>query len=240
MELIESNLPLKVTGVDVKGKFMWWTLEGGGQQYFAWITYGMSGQWSPQQSKHSSFIVEYNGSGEPVTRDTKKIFFNDPRHFGTIKFVSSEGELRAKLKTLGPSILDDVPMTPEIFAERILKKPNRTISEALMDQSCVSGCGNYIKAECLYRSGVSPHRGVTELESNEVVKLHEELLSVAHESYIDQGASIRTYKTVEGGKGEAQFFFRVYNQKECLKKHAVQREETLDGRTSWWCKECQK
>jgi formamidopyrimidine-DNA glycosylase len=81
---------------------------------------------------------------------------------------------------------------------------------------------------------------VTELESNEVVKLHEELLSVARESYVDQGASIRTYKTVEGGKGKAQFFFRVYNQKECVKKHAVQREETLDGRTSWWCKECQK
>jgi len=240
MESIESNLPLKVTGVDVKGKFMWWTLEGGGRQYFVWITYGMSGQWSPHRGKHASFIVEYNGSGVPVTRDTQMIFFNDPRHFGTIKFVAIEGELRAKLKTLGPSILDDVPMTPEIFAERILKKPNRTISEALMDQSCVSGCGNYIKAECLYRSGVSPHRGVTELESNEVVKLHEELLSVARESYVDQGASIRTYKTVEGGKGKAQFFFRVYNQKECPKDHLIQREETLDGRTSWWCKECQK
>ena len=240
MESIESNLPLKVTGVDVKGKFMWWTLEGGGRQYFVWITYGMSGQWSPHRGKHASFIVEYNGSGVPVTRDTQMIFFNDPRHFGTIKFVAIEGELRAKLKTLGPSILDDVPMTPEIFAERILKKPNRTISEALMDQSCVSGCGNYIKAECLYRSGVSPHRGVTELESNEVVKLHEELLSVARESYVDQGASIRTYKTVKGGKGKAQFFFRVYNQKECPKGHLIQREETLDGRTSWWCKECQK
>jgi len=239
MESVESNLPLKVTGVDVKGKFMWWTLEGGGRQYFVWITYGMSGQWSPHRSKHASFIVEYNGSGVPVARDTQMIFFNDPRHFGTIKFVAIEGELRAKLKTLGPSILDDVPMTPEIFAERILKKPNRTISEALMDQSCVSGCGNYIKAECLYRSGVSPHRGVTELESNEVVKLHEELLSVARESYVDQGASIRTYKTVEGGKGEGQFRFKVYGKNNCPYGHQILREETLDDRTSWWCSVCQ-
>lgn len=240
MELVESNLPLKIVEVNVKGKFMWWTMESGDKRYFAWITYGMSGQWSSRQGKHTSFVVEYNESGVSITRDTQKIFFNDPRHFGTIKFVSSKQELDAKLKSLGPSILDDIPMAPEIFAERILRKPNRTISEALMDQSCISGCGNYLKAEALFRAGISPHRGIMQLNSNEIVKLHEELLSAARESYVDQGASIRTYKTIDGRKGKAQFFFRVYNQKECPKKHTIQREETRDGRTSHWCLTCQK
>lgn len=58
-------------------------------------------------------------------------------------------------------------------------------------------------------------------------------------SYADHGASIRTYKTVDEEKGNAQFFFRVYGLKQCAAGHPVRREETKDGRTSWWCNLCQ-
>jgi formamidopyrimidine-DNA glycosylase len=240
MELVMSNLPLKITSVDVKGKFMWWTFEGHDKTWYMFSTYGMSGQWSSYSGRHVGFIIEFNDSGQLRAADQQKLFFNDQRRFGTIKFISNQQDLTSKLKSLGPDILDDSPMTSEIFAERILKKPNRTISEALMDQSCVSGVGNYLKAEALHRSGVSPLRIVTDLQSSEIVKLHEELLAAAGESYDDHGASIRTYRTVEGNKGQAQFYFRVYNQKKCTFDHDVHREETADGRTSWWCPTCQK
>lgn len=236
---ITGDLPLKVESVDVKGKFMWWTLTGRGRTWYMWSTYGMSGSWSRSQGKHAGFIVEYNGSGVPITRDTQHLFFNDTRRFGTVKFVADEKTHAKKLASLGPDILDEPPMDPGIFAERILLKPQRTICEALMDQSCISGCGNYLKSEALYRSGISPHRLVVDLSSQDIYKLQYELLSAAWESYVDHGATIRTYRTVDGDKGSAQFHFRVYNLKECPEGHPVKREDTLDGRTSWWCESCQ-
>jgi formamidopyrimidine-DNA glycosylase len=226
-----KDLQLRVTQVDVKGKFMWWTLQGQNKTWYMWSTYGMSGQWTTHSKNHTCFIVELS---------TKKLFFVDPRHFGTIKFTNDEKEHQDKLKSLGPDVLEDPPMTPGLFAERILLKPHRTISETLMDQRCVSGIGNYLKAECLYRAGISPHRVVVNLESNEIEKLWSEVILSCRESYADHGASIRTYKTVEDETGSGQFHFRVYNKKMCPKGHVVAREETPDGRTSWWCSHCQK
>lgn len=228
---IKQDLPLKVVEVDVKGKFMWWTLQGKSKSWYMWCTYGMSGQWSTKNKDHTCFIVDCGKT---------KMFFVDPRHFGTIRFTSSEKEHNDKLRSLGPDVLEDPPLTPELFAERILLKPHRTISESLMDQRCISGVGNYLKAEALYRSGISPHRPVIKLESEEIEKLWSEVVLSCRESYADHGASIRTYKTVEDEKGSSQFHFRIYNRKECPKGHSVLRDETADGRTSWWCDKCQK
>lgn len=237
---IINDLPLRVEAIDTKGKFMWWTLKGQDKTWYMWCTYGMSGQWSRTAGKHAAFIVEYNGSGSLITRDQQKLFFNDQRRFGTIKFVADPKQHEKKLASLGPDVLEDPPVDPELFAKRILKKPNRTISEALMDQSCISGVGNYLKAEVLYRSGISPHRPVVELTPDDVMKLWSEVILSCRESYADQGASIRTYRTVDDSKGQAQFTFRIYNMKECPEGHTTVREETKDGRTSWWCKQCQK
>lgn len=235
-----KDLPLTVTSIDTKGKFMWWTLSGKDKTWYLWCTYGMSGQWSKNAGKHVGFIVEYNDSGSLITRDQQKLFFNDTRRFGTIKLVQDVKQHIKKLNSLGPDILEDPPMSPKLFAERILQKPNRTISEALMDQSCIAGVGNYLKAEILYRTGVSPHRIVTELTADEIAKMWGETLLSSRESYADHGASIRTYKTVDDEKGKTQFYFRIYSQKLCPQKHDVICEETLDKRTSWWCKICQK
>jgi len=239
MSEIAKDLPLKVESIDTKGKFMWWTLAGKTKTWYVWCTYGMSGQWSKQSGKHVSFIVEFNGSGELAAPDQCKLFFNDARRFGTIKFVNNQMQHDKKLRSLGPDVLEDPPIDPEVFAKRILNKPNRTIAEALMDQSCVSGVGNYLKSEVLYRAGVAPHRVVTDISSEEILSLWSEVILSCRESYADHGASLRTYKTVDEENGNAQFFFRVYGLKQCAAGHPVRHEETADGRTSWWCETCQ-
>ena len=240
MPNIINDLPLRVEAVDTKGKFMWWTLKSHEKTWYMWCTYGMSGQWSRKAGKHVGFIVEYNGSGDIVAQDQQKLFFNDTRRFGTIKFVSNLKKHEAKLASLGPDILADPTIEPELFAKRILLKPNRTISEALMDQSCVAGVGNYLKAEALYRACISPHRPVVNMTSEEIMTLWSTVVLACRESYADHGASIRTYKTVDDAAGKAQFYFRIYNMKACPQGHPTIREETKDGRTSWWCKQCQK
>ena len=226
-----SREHFKVEQIATKGKFMWWKLTSSQKTCYMHCTYGMSAGWFRTPTKHTAFIFEYG--------DGSKLFFNDIRHFGTIKFVHTLEEHTSKLATLGPCILGG-GVTPEIFAENVLKKPGRTIAEALMDQSCVSGVGNYLKAEALYRSGISPWRIVTEISPNEFVTLCQEVIASATESYRSQGATIKTYKTMDGSSGSAQFQFRVYSLKNCPLDHPIRHEETPEGRTSWWCDQCQK
>lgn len=230
MNDIVSDLPLRVESIDVKGKFMWWTLSSESKKWYMWSTYGMSGQWTKKQKPHTCFTIDFNNDS---------IHFVDPRHFGTIRFTNDDKVHAKKLDSLGPDILSDTPMTPEIFAKSLLIKPNRTIAEALMDQSCVSGVGNYLKAETLYRSRISPHRKVIDMCAKEIYSLWQNTIDSAKESYLDHGASIRTYKTVEDTAGRGQFYFRVYSKKKCPENHDVVSEDTKDGRTSWWCPNCQ-
>lgn len=76
--------------------------------------------------------------------------------------------------------------------------------------------------------------------SDEYVSLCGHVLDVAAESYRSQGATISTYRTVDGSKGSTQFDFRVYSRRACPLGHSVAREETPEGRTSHWCPTCQK
>jgi DNA-formamidopyrimidine glycosylase len=223
-------LPAKVISVDTKGKFMWWTFKSGEDTWRMWCTYGMSAQWSRTPTKHTAATISFEGSS---------IHFNDPRHFGTLKFVYDDEEHKKKLATLGPDVLEP-GLSADLFAQKVLNKPARTIAEALMDQKTISGCGNYMKSECLFRGGISPWRPVTDISSEEYVKLHRHVCDVAAESYSSQGASIKTYRTVDNEKGTTQFNFQIYSRKTCTVGHSVLREETPDGRTSWWCLICQK
>ena len=241
-EMLQVNTSgrLKIESIDTKGKFMSWKLSPeSGDAWFMHCTYGMSGAWQLSPTKHAAIAVDYNVSGVGITRDVRRVYFNDPRHFGTVKFVRGEAAHRKKLSTLGPCILNDA-VTSEIFAKNMLRKPTRTIAEALMDQSGVAGVGNYIKAEGLHRAGISPWRRVVDIEPHEYVTLCEVTLNVARESYASQGATISTYRTVDGGKGTTQFDFQVYSRRNCPKGHVVRREETPEGRTSHWCPTCQR
>jgi len=217
--------------VCTKGKFMWWrfSFPDGGLTYYLYNSFGMSGGWYPNPSKHTGFSVEWEGGG---------VHFTDPRHFGTLKFTSDSREHSTKLASLGPCILGG-ELTREIFKSRMVRKPSRTLSETFLDQRVISGVGNYLRAEIAYASRVSPWREVGRITGDEWDSLHENTLKIAGDSYRSQGATLSTYRTPTGEKGTSQFSFKVYGRKECTLSHPVTRETTPDGRTSHWCKVCQ-
>jgi DNA-formamidopyrimidine glycosylase len=230
----EETHPLTIESIDVKGKFMWWTLKNEKTTWYLWCTYGMSGQWTPVHDKHTAFILQYNDSGIKITRDWQTLYFVDPRHFGTIKFISDPKVHQKKLASLGPDVLSDTPMTPELFAERLLGKPNRVISEALMDQSTLSGVGNYMRAEALWLAKVNPWKPVVELTSQQLLDLYESTLSVARNSYESGGATIHTYKGVAGEEGTYSSRFVVYGRQHDADGNEVLREQDSNGRTVHW------
>lgn len=223
-----ESYPISVKDVKVKGKFMYWTFT---DNWSMFCTFGMSGQWSPNVSKHPCFVFEFT--------DGSKVYFNDTRHFGTIKFSSNPKELNHKLNELGW----DAFQTPYQEHKKIILsklRSNKPIGQILMDQSVFAGVGNYIRAEALYLSKISPWRSSNSLSESEIDSLCNSIVHVMNESYKYQGATIQTYKTAYGEDGNFSNFFKVYGRKADPLGNSIITENTPEGRTIHWCPSIQQ
>ena len=227
--LIKEKGSVKVTGVGVKGKLIFWMLT---DETFLLNTLGMTGDWSIDENhKYARVKFDFN-SGDPV-------YFVDMRNFGTIKLIKGKRKFLEKLESLGPDMLNE-DVTFENFSLSLDKKPHWTIARALMNQSIVAGVGNYVKAESLYRAKISPHRVIGSLSSSEMKSLNNAIKTVLRLAYVGRGASIRDYKDVDGNPGTATLEFMVYGLKKDPLGHKVIKEKTDDGRTTHWVPNIQK
>ena len=210
---------------------MWWTIG----DWKLWCTYGMSGQWSTTKLPHSAIEVEY----KDVFGVVFSLYFCDPRRFGTIKFIKSPKEHDKKLASLGPDVLGS-ELTPELFAKRILIKPDRNICETLMDQSCIAGIGNYIRAEALWLAHVDPWKPVIKMSSRQIMDLYESVVSVSKNSYESGGATIHTYGGPNGEMGSFSSKFVVYGRDVDVDGNEVSTRRDANGRTMHWSHTRQK
>jgi len=221
IDYFEDDFPVKIQGVGVHGKFIFFLLNN---QWSIWNTLGMTGSWSSDPKKHSR--VKF-------CLDEGDLYYNDMRNFGTIKFVQGKEPLIKKLNSLGPDLLAE-ECTNRVFAERLAKKHSKTIAEALMDQSVLSGVGNYVKAEALYLAKINPNRIVSDLTSDEIVLLNKATRSVLVNSFESGGATIKSYSDFYGDTGNATDRFLVYGKKFDPEGNPVVREKTADKRTTHW------
>jgi formamidopyrimidine-DNA glycosylase len=164
--------------VDVKGKVI--VLRFG--DISAISTLGMAGWWYPSVDQISQEIRErkvyYLGKMIEISEVIQKainvarfklsfengdLYYCDQRNFGNFKIVSNE-EADNKLNDLGLDVLmyteqqrhsGECAKLAKAYIERF---PNKTIGEALLDQSLFCGIGNIYRAESLYLAGMHPAR----------------------------------------------------------------------------------
>ena len=156
----KNNLPLRLSNIECKGKFIYFTFSNG---MYLFNTLGMSGHWTlNNEKKHNN--VEFK-----LLHNKKEIslFFNDMRNFGTLRFCADPAILSSKLESLGPDLLAE-DVSDELFISQMRKNNDNNVTKALMDQKVIAGVGNYIKAEALWLSRISPHRKISEIEIEEV------------------------------------------------------------------------
>ncbi len=225
-----EELPRLVTGVSCKGKFIYFLFADGSS---LWNTLGMSGYWSAKHGRYCRAAL--------TTTDHWTMFYNDMRNFGTFKFTNSHEDLVKKLDSIGPDLLSG-DVSSEQFVQRLTqgKRVNKPISQLLMDQSVVSGIGNYLKAEILYSARISPHRLCRDITEDEFDVLFRHARSIMKFSYESGGATIKNYRDTSGKNGVYTRRFAVYNQKNDPLGHEVIREKTADKRTTHWVPELQK
>jgi formamidopyrimidine-DNA glycosylase len=218
--------PREIDDVGVKGKLIW--IKTG--QYYILNTLGMSGMWTLKNGKHCD--VELCLQAKP------NIFFKDMRHFGTLKIVDQQG-FDKKLASIGYDVFDFCDF--KTFSELLSKKSSWTLPKFLMSQKHISGIGNYLKCEILYRLKVSPHRLIRDLSTEEITKLYDLVQELPVSSYTAQGVSIRDYQPPEKYRdGLKKFALLVYNHDVDSHGYQVIRETTSDRRTTHWVHELQK
>lgn len=231
---------LKVTGVYSKGKFIWWVFSNG---WHMWQTLGLSGGWFHHKKANSGMELQYvdEKDGKPQT-----LYYDDQRRFGTLKFIQpadAKFETDAKLKTLGPNILGVAgEFTLDIFKARMSKSTLclKHVGSVIADQKVLSGVGNYLRAEALYRAKINPFRLVNTLTPTELSALYHAITWTAHESYKAGGASIQHYSDIDDVKGRYEYQMQVYGRKKTPDGLEVKAEKLIgDTQTIYYCPKLQ-
>lgn len=236
-------LPTKVIDVRCKGKFGYICLDN---DYYIGIGFGMTGGIRldpppnmPEKEKEK-YIKHFSVAFRYQTPDQNNgvVYFNCVRNFASV-CVMTNTEFITKLSKIGYSILDNELLTIDQVSKCLRKCNNKTICEALMDQSRLSGIGNYIKAESLYHTKTYPLALVKNLDDDHLYNLYLASRLVAEHAYDDGGASLYTYTGISGDKTDFKFKLSVYGRNTDPKGNKVDQIQTPDKRTTHWVPEVQ-
>lgn len=195
------------------------------------LTHSCSGDFL--QKKHDHFICELD--------DDSRLIFNDPRRFGFIDLIHTKDLVRHKmLAKLGPEPLSTQFNSKYLTAKLRDKKMN--IKTAMMDNEIVVGVGNIYINESLFASEISPLRSASSLSKAEIEKLTKTIKNILEKAIKLGGSSINDYVDSAGKKGNFQNSFKVYgnNRKKCLHCNDIITKIVQNGRSSFYCNNCQK
>ncbi len=196
---------------------------------------GMSGRWRirPERiEKHDHLVLE-TGLGDVLA-------LNDARRFGSVDLVETARlDEWPAFAALGPEPLGDSFTARHLdfeFAGRFAP-----VKVMLLDQRIVAGLGNIYVCEALHRAGIRPEKRAGWVSRKALAKLVPAIKAVLAESIEAGGSTIRDYAQPSGELGYFAASWRVYGREgeACLCGGKVQRI-VQGGRSTFWCKGCQK
>jgi len=101
------------------------------------------------------------------------LYFYDQLSYGTLK-VLSQNELDSKLRKIGLD-MSDPETTFEDFYEALSIKSSEPIGNLIVNQKIISGVGNYLRADSLWASKISPFRKLKDISKSELKKLYHQI-----------------------------------------------------------------
>jgi formamidopyrimidine-DNA glycosylase len=171
--------------------------------------------------------------------DDSVLYFNDLRKFGWVRVISDRDfeRLLARL----PSDIIDPKLNLDSF-KSILGRSRRAIKLVLMDQEKIGGIGNIYANDALNLAKISPHRPANSLSAEEAKRLLAAAKRVVNLGIKYGGATYSDYKDSKGQGGKYQEYFLTYGREgeKCKNCGAKILKESLGGRGTYWCSNCQK
>ena len=189
----------------------------------------------PAPEKHDHVLLQMDNGA--------RITFNDPRRFGAMDLMATEGADRHKLlATIGPEPLGNDFHEDHLVAA--LEGRNMPIKSALLDQRIVAGLGNIYVCEALYRAGIHPARKAGRISRQRRAALVPIIRDVLTEAIAAGGSSLRDFRQTDGELGYFQHRFDVYGREgePCRTPGCDQKIRRIvqSGRSSFYCGQCQR
>ena len=167
-----------------------------------------------------------------------RVTFNDPRRFGFMELIAQGQPYR--LDDIGPEPLGNDFSAPVL--RNALRGKKSKIKAALLDQHVVAGLGNIYVCEALHKAGISPTRAAGRLSVAESEVLVTHIKEVLVKAIAAGGSSLNDFAATDGALGYFQHSFDVYGREgePCGSCAAPITRIVQSGRSSFYCKACQK
>ena len=184
---------------------------------------------------------------DEVTRHQHVIFkfkdfelrYNDTRKFGRMYLLDKNNIYNTKpLSELGYEPWD-VNLNIEYLKSKYKNKKN-PIKTVLLDQSIIVGIGNIYDDEILFLSKINPYKKASDLTDIELSSIINNTKVVLEKAIKLGGTTIKSYTSSEGVHGRFQNELLVHTKKECPICHNKLNIEKINGRSTYYCANCQK
>jgi len=226
----------RIVAVDRRGKYLIVRFESGRALLIHLRMTGNllhgNGEWLPPADPHRRAVVRLDDGSDVVYRDV--------RRFGTWLLV--------ELHELEPYLGDRVgrePLERSFTTKRLaeaLAGRRTPVKAAILDQRRLAGIGNIYADEALWRARIHPQRPAGELDPVELKALHGGIRTALRAGIERQGATLRDYRTPDGGSGAMQHEFKVYGREgePCDRCGTPIEKIRAAGRGTWYCPNCQR
>lgn len=195
---------------------------------------GMSGRWriEPDALGPHDHLVLHTTAGV-------RLALNDARRFGSVDLMPT-GDVAGwgPIAALGPEPYDDglAAHLAKAFAERIAP-----VKVLLLDQRIVAGIGNIYACEALNVARIRPDKHAGRISRAAIARLADALPAVLDRAIAAGGSTLRDYARPDGQLGYFASEFRVYGREgEACPCGAKVERMMQAGRSTFWCRRCQR
>ena len=240
-DMIHKLENAKITCIRRRAKYILIHLQKPETPDTIWLTHlGMTGKYTiipadkPYKlQKHDHVQVSF--------KDDVKVIYNDPRRFGYMDIFPVTTEKNIKyLAHLGVE-----PLGNEFHADAILKlfsQQKSSIKAVLLNQKIIAGLGNIYICEALFKSAILPTRLATKIYKKELEMLMRYIVEILRSAIQKGGSTLKDFANTDGTQGYFQTQFEVYGRenKPCYQCQTPIQRIVQAGRSSFFCKVCQK
>ncbi len=213
----------KLTEIETKGKQMRFVFE----ETSLGLHLGMTGKLLVKKGDH-----EPGKHDHLVIRQTKRsLVFRDARMFGALRFAAeTEPEWWTKL----PPEVVSRGFTLKAVTGYLRRRKGSPLKAVLLQQERFPGVGNWMADEILWRCKFHPARKAGTLDAEEMEIFWRETKQLCRDALRIIGTKY--------GRPPASWLFRHRWRRggRCPRDESVLLRDTIGGRTTAWCAECQK
>ncbi|KAL2170237.1 hypothetical protein VTG60DRAFT_5105 [Thermothelomyces hinnuleus] len=182
----------KVLSAGTQGKYFWLVLD---QPPHPVMHFGMTG-WIHIKGDRTAY-TNYYKKMKPEEMDVwppkywkfhlvtenpaVEVAFTDPRRFGRVRLVDCPGESIRKFSPLvenGPDPVVDTDVFTEDYLREKMRSRHVPIKALILDQTIISGIGNWVGDEVLYQAKLHPEQYCDDFSDEQITRLYKSIRHV--------------------------------------------------------------